>query len=288
MRRTVIATLALAVAGYAGAASAQTVKTGTISADETWGSGSNLCPIILDGPVVIGDGVDESPAVAGNYNEKVTLTILPGCIVRGQPRTAAGAAGAPGSLTVSTTGRLIANGQNTAATTIIMTTAATDNNADGNPDRSGGFLEPWDSGDTFFDDLRARVSPANVDLTQRRNPLVVAVAEIFAVHGDPADIDMIGLGAAHALWFAGQVPTDGMKQLREATSPDVVGRNDEIILKSVDLPAPFGPITDKISFSSTSNVMLWFAVRPPNRLVTALTSTSELIVPPPIAYRAGY
>jgi len=49
-----------------------------------------------------------------------------------------------------------------------------------------------------------------------------------------------------------------------STSPDVVRKNDEIILKSVDLPAPFGPITESISFSCTVNEMSLFAVNPPN------------------------
>jgi hypothetical protein len=150
MRRTVIATLVLAVAGFAGSASAQTVKSGTISADETWGAAPNPCPIILDGPVVVGDGIDD--AAAGDFNNKVTLTILPGCVVRGQGRTAAGAAGAPGSLTVSRSGRLVANGNASPTGVIIFTTAATDNDADGNPDRTAGFLEPWDPGDLFWDD----------------------------------------------------------------------------------------------------------------------------------------
>ena len=112
MRRTVIAAAVLASFGLAGSASAQAtfIPAGTtITADTTWGSAPNTCPIILQGPVVVGDGVDESPPVAGNDNDKVVLTILPGCDVRGQGRSAAAAAGAPGSLTVSTTGSIKSN-----------------------------------------------------------------------------------------------------------------------------------------------------------------------------------
>ena len=56
-----------------------------------------------------------------------------------------------------------------------------------------------------------------------------------------------------------------------STSPDVVGVKDEIILKSVDFPAPLGPITDKISFSDTSKLMSLLAVKPPYFLVIFLT-----------------
>ena len=149
MRHTLIISLALAAASIAGPVLAQSVVSGSILTDTTWGAVPNLCPIVLVGPVVVGDGTDTGTP---NFNEKATLTILPGCIVRGQPRSAAGAAGAPGSLTVSRSGRLVANGQAAPGTTIIFTTAATDTDADGNPDRTGGFLDPWDPGDAFFDD----------------------------------------------------------------------------------------------------------------------------------------
>ena len=47
------------------------------------------------------------------------------------------------------------------------------------------------------------------------------------------------------------------------TSPEVTGTKDAIILNSVDLPAPFGPITDRISRSATSKEMSLLATRPP-------------------------
>ena len=49
-------------------------------------------------------------------------------------------------------------------------------------------------------------------------------------------------------------------------------RNDEISLNSVDLPAPFGPMTERICCSSTPKLTLLTAVRPPNFLVIPLTS----------------
>ncbi len=47
------------------------------------------------------------------------------------------------------------------------------------------------------------------------------------------------------------------------TSPRVGFTKDEMSLKMVDLPAPFGPMTDRISFGSTSNETSLTAVRPP-------------------------
>jgi len=74
----------------------------------------------------------------------VTLTILPGTIVRGQPRRAAAGAvdGSPGALIVTRGGKIIADG--TATSSIIMTTAAVDNDGDGVCDdgNGDGFFDP--------------------------------------------------------------------------------------------------------------------------------------------------
>ncbi len=131
MRRLLTALIALAVAGVAGSAGAQsTVKSGTIASSETWGVAPNPCPILLDGPVAVGDGT--------KGGEPVVLTILPGCVVRGQGRSAAGSAGAPGSLIITRQGALEAQGLPTSP--IIFTTAALDLNSDNVPDRTGAFL----------------------------------------------------------------------------------------------------------------------------------------------------
>lgn len=127
----------LALAGMAAGLSAQTVKSGNITANETW-SGE----IVMDGAIFVKSGA--------------TLTINAGTIVRGQPRTAAVQAnvttGTPGVLIVTQDGRIVANG--TSTNPIIFTTAAVDNNNDGIPDDddTNGFLDAWTSGDTFYDD----------------------------------------------------------------------------------------------------------------------------------------
>ena len=152
MRKTLIATLAIALFGAAGSANAQTVVSADITVDTTF-SGT----VILTAPIFV-----TSDAV---------LTILPGTIVRGQPRTAAPApgvtAGTPGTLLVTQSGSINAVG--TAGSPIIMTTAAVDRNGNGIADRVGGdgsdtFLLPWVPADgllAFYDDtpLAAPLSP---------------------------------------------------------------------------------------------------------------------------------
>ncbi|MHA7837943.1 MAG: hypothetical protein ACX98W_10835 [bacterium] len=131
--------------GLAGTSSAQTVWSTDIAAGTTeeWCGAANPGPIVLEQPIF----------VLGR------LTILPGCIVRGQPRTAAfdpfnPTAGAPGALVVSQGGFLDAQG--TPSNPIIMTTAAPDVNADGVADDSDGdplnpVKDAWTPGDPFLD-----------------------------------------------------------------------------------------------------------------------------------------
>ncbi|MBW2496432.1 MAG: hypothetical protein JRF61_04085 [Deltaproteobacteria bacterium] len=149
MRISSIAASAFALASFlAGDAVAQTVVSGNITTDTSW-SGT----IVLNGAIFV--------------NNNATLTIQPGTIVRGQPRTAAVLAGStvgtPGALIVTQTGTIIAEG--TAAQPIIMTTAAVDNNDDGVPDDDdmNGFNDAWQPGDAFLDDTptTAPLSPLN-------------------------------------------------------------------------------------------------------------------------------
>jgi hypothetical protein len=128
----------LAVVGLADSASAAAcgtivgVNNGTVADDNivantTWGGVANPSPICLEAPIFVQPGV--------------TLTILPGTIVRGQPRRLAVADppvvnGAPGALIITQGARLIADG--TANATIVMTTAAVDNNNDGVCDDGNG------------------------------------------------------------------------------------------------------------------------------------------------------
>lgn len=181
MRKLILAIAILAVAGMAGTAGAQvsTVKSGTVAADETWGGAANPCPILLDGPVVVGDGVDESPPVAGSWTTKVELTILSGCIIRGTPRQGPTAVDAPGSLVVSRTGRINAVGN--PANPIIFTTGALDVNGDAIPDRTGGVLDQptgatpiadfWD--DDPANNPRAPLDGAGLSATQLWGGLII-------------------------------------------------------------------------------------------------------------------
>jgi hypothetical protein len=142
-KRTLVA-LVLAIAGLAGGASAQTVVNADVTANTTWCGGANPGPIILQRPIFVKNGA--------------TLTVLAGCIVRGQPRTGAvvpgSTAGSPGALIVTQNGRLVANGN--AGNPIVFTTAAVDDSPndniadDANP--ADGFKDAWAPGDLFLDD----------------------------------------------------------------------------------------------------------------------------------------
>ena len=161
MRTTILGACAVALgtAALAGAASAQTVVTSNVTTDTTW-SGT----VILDTTIFVKDGA--------------TLTIEPGTIVRGQPRTAPVLAGStlgvPGALIVTQTGTIIAEG--TAENPIIMTSAVSDNDQNGVPDDfedfngnpipgGDGFADKWRPGDLFLDDepLTAPLAPLNAD-----------------------------------------------------------------------------------------------------------------------------
>jgi hypothetical protein len=137
MRKT-IATLAFALLGLASSASAQTSVNADVVANTTW-SGE----IVLQRPIFVKNGA--------------ILTILPGTIVRGQPRSgpvvAGQTVGSPGALIVTQNGRIVADAD--PANPIIMTTAAVDNNDDGIADDidANGFEDAWVLGDTFLDDL---------------------------------------------------------------------------------------------------------------------------------------
>lgn len=131
MKRTLISSVALA--GLVSGLSAQTiVPAGDITSNTTWGDATNPSPIILQGGVFVkGDA---------------TLTILPGTIVRGQPRSdldTAIPAGVPGFLDITPTGRIIADGLPT--NPIVMTTAAVDNDDNGVADDldADGTLDEW-------------------------------------------------------------------------------------------------------------------------------------------------
>ena len=122
----------LAMLGAASALSAQTViQSSNITADTTWGDDESV--VVLDGAIFV--------------NNEATLTILPGTIVRGQPRRNGLN---PGSLIVTQAGRIEALGN--ASSPIIFTTAAIDNNSNGIPDDDGVALVGYSTGtDLFYD-----------------------------------------------------------------------------------------------------------------------------------------
>ncbi|MFT6058637.1 MAG: hypothetical protein ACJAS5_000058 [Lentimonas sp.] len=130
MKKLLFTSLVSALALSAG--HAQTVVSSNVTSDTTW-SGT----VVLDGTIFV--------------KNNAALTILPGTIVRGQPRSAAGTVGAPGSLIVTQNGQIFASGN--AANEIIFTTAAVDADENGIPDDSNadGFLDSWTSGAIFYD-----------------------------------------------------------------------------------------------------------------------------------------
>ena len=153
MQKTFFATLAFALVAVPGNARAQdcgasdpeTVVNADITVDTTW-SGE----IILQQPIFVKNGA--------------TLTINAGTIVRGQPRSGpvvpGQVAGTPGTLIVTQTGRIRAEGSPNLP--IIMTTAAVDNVNNGtllppgdnvaDDVNSNGFEDSWVPGDAFLDD----------------------------------------------------------------------------------------------------------------------------------------
>lgn len=147
MKSKIASLTAAASLVVASGVSAQTfVPAGSIAVDTIWSPAGS--PFILEGAVFVNGGA--------------TLTIAPGTIIRGQPRTAAAVpgttTGTPGSLIITQEGMIEAQG--TAEEPIIFTTAATDNDGDGIADpNGGGFFETFSVGDTFLD-----ADPANSPL----------------------------------------------------------------------------------------------------------------------------
>jgi hypothetical protein len=152
MQKLRLTAFAFALAGLAAVADAQTIVTADVETNTTWGGAANPSPIVLQNVIFV---------------RGATLTILPGTIVRGQPRSGpvveGSTVGTPGALIVTQTGRIIANGS--ASSPIVMTTAATDNDNDGVADAAGGFESLWEPGDLFLDDTptTAPLAPLNKD-----------------------------------------------------------------------------------------------------------------------------
>jgi hypothetical protein len=140
MKKSIVSTLTLAVS--AASAFAQTTVSSNVTADTTWNLAGS--PYILESTIFV--------------NNNATLTIDPGVIVRGQPRTASTL---PGALVITQSGSIIANGN--AGNPIIFTTAAIDVDADDVADDDGAVtpaLVKWTGSEAFLDD-----DPANTPLS---------------------------------------------------------------------------------------------------------------------------
>jgi len=139
--------LSIMALGAATAVNAQVLYVDSnITSDTIWGD--NETDVVLEGPIFVKDGA--------------TLTIRPGTIVRGQPRSTA--LGDPGSLVVTNSGRVIADGD--VNNPIIFTTAAIDTDDDGLPEGDGNNLLPYTvAGDEDFWDFDPLNSPRPVTLS---------------------------------------------------------------------------------------------------------------------------
>lgn len=129
---------ALALTLTAAPAAAQTVSVSSdVLVDTTWGDDET--EVVLTRRIFVAGGA--------------TLTILPGTLVRGKPRTgpAVSASDDPAALVVTRDGAVDAQG--TAAMPVYMTTAAVDNDLDGqaDDDDNDGFPDAWMPGDLFLD-----------------------------------------------------------------------------------------------------------------------------------------
>lgn len=105
----------------------------TINTDTIWGGAANPSPICLHEPAFVTAGA--------------TLTILPGTIIYGEPRTGPAAPpavnGSPGTLVITQDARIDSEGSPT--NPVIFTTGAMDNNDDGVCDDldANGFLDEY-------------------------------------------------------------------------------------------------------------------------------------------------
>ena len=169
---TTLTTVAFAAAVLAGNASAQTLCAGSFD------GGADITAATPLGPVagcdrIWGDEADEAYIVIDGllFVLDTQLTILPGVIVRQNPRETVFA---PATPTVGTPGTLIVtrgaflNAQGTAGSPIIITTAAVDNNGVGGVGPADGVPDDDDLNGEFDD----WTGPADIlwDNDPRNNP----------------------------------------------------------------------------------------------------------------------
>ncbi len=242
MRKALAIGMALALAGIAGGASAQTTVVSTnVVANTSW-SGT----IILQQPIFVTSGA--------------ILTIQAGTTVRGQPRSSAPlagqTAGTPGALIVTQDGRINAVGAPTSAGVIVMTTAAVDNDNDGNADDvdMNGFEDRWTAGldllpgtaddDLFLDDTPRTqpLAPLNcagtgnvalwggIALLGRAPTNLAAVSGVGYGQATIEGLTFPGFPAALAT-YGGTLPHDNSGTLRYVSvrhAGDEIGNSNEL------------------------------------------------------------
>lgn len=184
MKKTIASILALATgtAAFGQVSVSNAIVSSDVTTDTVW-SGT----IILDGTISV--------------KNDALLTINAGTIVRGQPRTGPGLAGAPGALVVTKTGMIDALGDE--LNPIIFTTAALDANNDGLPDNDGTtplvdayFTAATSVSDTFLD-----ADPAN-------DPLSRTLASTIANVNPDSDGDTATCELWGGLIILGEAPTN--------------------------------------------------------------------------------
>jgi hypothetical protein len=168
--------LALVLAGISSSASAQILPVSTdVMVDTTWCAvGSGVTDVVLQQPIFVRQGRGAGFGEPAPVVPPPTLTINEGCIVRGQPRSAAVTpgviAGTPGALVVTQTGKVRILGAET--NPVIFTTAAVDNDANGiadDVDAPIGFEDEWVAGDRFLDDQPKTLPMAPLDRVGNQN-----------------------------------------------------------------------------------------------------------------------
>ncbi len=169
MRKQLLALMAVALVGGASAANASAANCGSTDVPQlwpAWPAGDIVANTTWTGTIVL-----QSPVFVKNG---ATLTITPGTIVRGQPRQSAfvagQTAGSPGALIVTANGRIVADA--TPSNSIIMTTAATDNDNNGvadDVDANVGFEDLYNAGDLFLDDTCGSAPLAPLDKNGNAN-----------------------------------------------------------------------------------------------------------------------
>ncbi|NBD38228.1 MAG: hypothetical protein GVY10_06640 [Verrucomicrobia bacterium] len=226
--------LALALGGMVSGLSAQTsVPAGSLGGDATWTPAGS--PYILEGAVFVDGGA--------------TLTILPGTVVRGQPRTGPiqDTANDPGSLVVAQDGTINAAG--TREDPIIFTTAAIDNNNDGIADGDGSYLTAYSgASDTFLDatpesSVLPQTAPGNLPRLQigssSLNGNVALWGGVIILGNAPTNVNDVapglaeveGLPAAFNAQYGGNFPNDNSGTLEFVSiryGGDVIGAGNEI------------------------------------------------------------